>query len=46
MNYATNNPSPRSAGTCYSSLKLSDLVGYLNATDREAVRTISIVHID
>ena len=46
MNYVTNNPSPRSAGTCHSSLKLSDLVGYLNTTDREPVRTIDAAHAD
>ena len=38
-------PSPAIARTCYSSLKLSDLVGYLDATNREAIRTV-VVHID
>ena len=33
------------ARTCYSSLKLSDLVGYLDATDRVPVRTEVAVHI-
>ena len=30
--------------TCYSSLKLSDLIGYLDATDREPERTEVAVH--
>ena len=32
--------------TCYSSLKLSNLVGYLDATNREAKRTDVVGHID
>ena len=32
-------PSPADARTCYSSLKLSDLVGFLDATDRVPART-------
>ena len=39
-------PSPRYAGTCYSSLKLSDLVGYLDAADRGPVRTAVVAHAD
>ena len=31
------------ASTCYSSLKLSDLVGYLDATNRVPVRTAAAV---
>ena len=34
------------AGTCYSSLKLSDLVGYLDATDRVPVRAAEAAHAD
>ena len=37
--------SPCVAWTCHSSLKLSDLVGYLNATDREPVRTNVVVDV-
>lgn len=32
------------AKTCYSSLKLSDLVGYLDAADRQTVRAIVEAH--
>ena len=39
-------PSRRYAGTCYSSLKLSDLVGYLDATDRAPSRAVAVVHTD
>ena len=38
--------SPAFARTCYSSLKLSDLVGYLDTTDRVPVRTDAVVHDD
>ena len=34
------------ARTCYSSLKLSDFVGYLDATDWEPERTVGVVHVD
>ena len=34
------------ARTCYSSLKLSDLVDYLDATNRRPVRTEVEVHKD
>ena len=33
------------ASTCYSSLKLSDLVGYLDATNGAPVRTMEGFHI-
>ena len=38
------NIKSRSARTCYSLLKLSDLVGYLDATDRVPARTVVVVH--
>ena len=36
-------PSPAYARTCYSSLRLSDLIGYLDATDRVPIRTAGVV---
>ena len=39
-------PSPRDAGTCYSSLKLSDFVGCLDATDRMPVFSAAVVNVD
>ena len=36
----------RNAGTCYSSLKLSDFVGCLDATNREPARTGVEAHVD
>ena len=36
---------PAKAGICYSSLKLSDFVDYLDATDRVPVRSEAVVHI-
>ena len=39
-------PSPAYARTCYSSLRLSDLVGYLNTTYRAPVRTAGAVQFD
>ncbi|MBQ2112599.1 MAG: hypothetical protein II194_05175 [Bacteroidales bacterium] len=39
MHHATD------ASACYSSLKLSDLVDYLDATDRVPVSTVVVVHI-
>ena len=41
-------PSHAYARTCYSSLRLSDLVGYLDATDRVSVRTAAVAaaHVD
>ena len=37
-------PSPAYARTCYSSLRLSDLVGYLDTTDRVPSRTAAVPH--
>ena len=34
------------ARTCHSSLKLSDLVGYLDATNRVPARAVVAVHAD
>ena len=39
-------PSPAYARTCYSSLRLSDLVGYLDTTDRVPACTVVVVHKD
>ena len=33
------------ARTCYSSLKLSDLVGYLDATDRAPAATVDVADV-